>query len=117
MSNFSTAKQNFLTSLDLDSHEFATTLAFIEAWYDFTPSAFENGPVANTVEQNQGSCKVLALAELLALSKEQTLRCFGEHYRDVLATPEVDNHHNLRRLLADGLVDIRFERFPLEPKQ
>lgn len=117
MSPFKVAKDQFLQALDSDQHPFSDTLAFIQRWYDVTPSAFQNGPITNSKEQNQGSCQVLALSERLALEKEQTLRCFGEHYRDVLATPEVDNHHNLRRLLRDGINDIHFDTFPLTEKQ
>ena len=116
MTDFNTAKSAFLTSLTQDDHAFADTLAFIEQWYAFTPSAFRNGDVENSAEQNQGSCKVFALGQLLELDKEQTLRCFGEHYRDVLATPEVENHHNLRRVLREGTGNIEFDRFPLKER-
>lgn len=113
MSDFDKALAGFLAAIESDSHQFAATLAFINQWFDFTPTAFRNGKVANSVEQNQGSCRVLALALLQGLSAEQALKCFGEHYRDVLAMPGKDNHHNLRRLLAQGLVDIHFEQQPL----
>ena len=116
MTDFAQAHQAFLTSLQSGQHEFATALTFIEHWFEFTPTAFSNGPVDNRDNQNQGSCQVLALAELLQFDDQQTLLCFGEHYRDVLATPDVDNHHNLRRLIRDGRRDIQFERFPLTPK-
>ncbi|WP_420589475.1 HopJ type III effector protein [Bacterioplanoides sp.] len=116
MSDFQQAKETFLQQLNSNEHVFATTLEFIETWFDFTPSAFQNGSVANAVDQNQGSCKVFALAELLELTQEQALRCFGEHYRDVVATPDADNHHNLRRLLKEGLADISFDSFPLTQK-
>lgn len=116
MSDFQQAKETFLQQLNSDEHVFATTLEFIETWFDFTPSAFQNGSVANAVDQNQGSCKVFALAQLLELTQEQALRCFGEHYRDVVATQDVDNHHNLRRLLKEGLADISFDSFPLTQK-
>jgi hypothetical protein len=116
MTDFNQAKQAFIVAIDSDKHQFADTLAFIAGWFDFTPSAFRNGCVSNSIEQNQGSCRVLAMAELLELTTEQTLKCFGEHYRDVLATPGVDNHHNLRRLLAEGLVDIKFDHPPLRFK-
>ncbi|MFT4763317.1 MAG: hypothetical protein ACI9OH_000403 [Oleispira sp.] len=116
MSQFEQAKIDFLQQLMHNDFQFETTLAFIELHYNFTPSAFNNGGVENSAEQNQGSCKVFALAQLLELSKEQALACFGQHYRDVLATPEVDNHHNLRRVLKEGLADIRFDHFPLEQK-
>mgnify|MGYP000495330143 FL=1 len=116
MSQFDQARSAFLAQLSEDNFQFETTLAFIEQYYNFTPSAFNNGGVANTADQNQGSCKVFALAQLLDLSQEQTLQCFGQHYRDVLATPEVDNHHNLRRVLKEGLANITFDAFPLEEK-
>jgi len=115
--DFDTALSEFLASVEQDSHAFSSTLAFIGQWFHFTPTAFRNGAVSNSVEQNQGSCRVLALALLLRLSADQMLKCFGEHYREVLATPGVDNHHNLRRLLAEGLVDIRFDQSPLRRKQ
>lgn len=117
VSHFSQAKHRFLQSTESDQHLFADTLAFIAQWFDFTPSAFRNGHVSNSSEQNQGSCKVFAMASLLDLDPQQALRCFGEHYRDVLATPDADNHHNLRRVLAQGLSDIEFDHFPLQFKQ
>lgn len=113
---FNEALTGFLAAIEQPTHQFATTLAFINQWFDFTPSAFRNGKVNNTMEQNQGSCRVLSMALMLGLTKEQTLKCFGEHYRDVLATPGVDNHHNLRRLQAEGLVDIHFDQQPLHRK-
>jgi hypothetical protein len=116
VNDFNTALPEFLASIETDSHRFAATLAFIDQWFEFTPAAFRNGNVSNTVDQNQGSCRVLSMALLLGLSSEQTLKCFGEHYRDVLATPTVDNHHNLRRLQAEGLVDIHFDHPPLRRK-
>lgn len=113
-SDFSRARDNFMLAIATeDNHQFAATLAFIDQWFDFSPSAFRNGSLRNDSDQNQSSCKVLSLARLLDLDREQTLRCFGEHYRDVLATPEADSHPNLRRVLAEGLNDIAFESFPL----
>ena len=116
MTDFTTAKDTFLASVATDEHVFATTLAFIEEWYDFTATGFNNGGVINGADQNQGSAKVFALSQLLELDKETTLRLFGEHYRDVLATPDVDNHHNLRRVLREGTENITFDQFPLKAK-
>jgi hypothetical protein len=116
MSSFQQAKIDFLHLLTRNEFQFETTLAFIELHYDFSASSFNNGGIENSAEQNQGSCKVFALAQLIELSKQQALCCFGQHYRDVLATPDVDNHHNLRRVLMEGLADIRFDHFPLKLK-
>jgi HopJ type III effector protein. len=116
MTDFDHALRDFLVAIESENHRFTATLEFIERWFQFEPTAFRNGKVHNSESQNQGSCRVLAMALMLGLSKEQTLKCFGEHYREVLATPGVDNHHNLRRLEAEGLVDIEFERQPLRRK-
>jgi len=116
MSQFEQAQSDFLQQLTNADFQFETTLTFIEQNFNFTPSAFDNGGVVNSIEQNQGSCKVFALAELINLNQQQALACFGQHYRDVLATPEVDNHHNLRRVLKEGLDNITFNQFPLELK-
>ena len=113
MSPFEQEKDTFLTQLENENFQFETTLTFIEQHYTYTASAFSNGSVLNSVNENQGSCKVFALAQLLQLSQLQTLKCFGQHYRDVLATPEVNNHHNLRRVLKEGSGNITFETFPL----
>lgn len=113
VNDFSQERDVFLDSLDNGNAMFADTLAFIERWYIHTPTDFRNGPVHNSSGQNQGSCKVLALATLLGFDREQTLLCFGEHYRAVVASPDGEDHANLRRLLRDGPVDIEFERFPL----
>lgn len=117
MSAFEQAKQAFLTQLSNDNFQFETSLTFIEQYFNFTATAFNNGGVQNSAEQNQGSCKVFALAQLLELNQQQALQCFGQHYRDVLATPNVDNHHNLRRVLKEGLGSIHFDHFPLELKE
>jgi hypothetical protein len=116
MTDFDKALSSFLTGIDSNTHQFASTLAFINQWFDFAPTAFRNGKVANSAEQNQGSCRVLAFALMQKLSADQALKCFGEHYRDVLATPNMDNHHNLRRVQAEGLVDIHFDQPPLRRK-
>lgn len=116
MTHFELARQNLITSLESHEHEFNTTLAFIDEWYEFTATGFQNGPVRNENTENQGSCKVLALADALQLSHQQLLYCFGEHYRDVLATPGVENHFNLRYLVDNDQPDIQFDHPPLTPK-
>ena len=116
MNDFNNAQAVFFAAINTDSHQFAVTLDFINQWFDFTPSAFRNGAVFNTINQNQGSCRVLAMALMLGLTDDQTLKCFGEHYRDVLAKPGGDNHQNLRRLQAEGLTSIHFDQQPLQRK-
>lgn len=108
-----TLRELLLTSLMSDEHCFADTLAFIDQHYQYRPSAFRNGPVDNSAEQNQGSCKILSMAQDLGLSQEQTLQCFAEHYRSVLAEPDGVGHANIRALIEHDLSNVRFTHPPL----
>lgn len=106
----------FRAALRGDRHRFAETLAFVAAHYDYTPSAFRNGDQRNAAGQNEGSCKVLGLALLEGLTDDEALRAFGEHYRDVLATPDGADHGNVRALMKTGLAGVAFESMPLARK-
>lgn len=101
------------TSLDSGEHQFADTLAFIAAGYDYQPQVFTNGSVENAAGQNEGSCKTLGLALLEGLSDQEALLAFGEHYRSVLATPEGTDHGNIRALIEHGLAGVKFGAQPL----
>jgi hypothetical protein len=110
------ALNDFRAHLHSEEFAFSETLAFIAEHYDYQPSAFSNGTVDNPAGQNEGSCKTLGLALLEGLSLEETLRCFGEHYRSVLATPDGNDHGNIRALMSTGLSGVRFDRQPLKRK-
>ncbi|MDM8347380.1 HopJ type III effector protein [Pseudomonas sp. sp1636] len=110
------ALSDFRARLHGDEFAFSETLAFIAAHYDYQPSAFSNGAVENLAGQNEGSCKTLGLALLEGLSLEESLRCFGEHYRSVLATPDGNDHGNIRALMSTGLAGVRFAQQPLKRK-
>ena len=109
--------EQFIARLGNPEHQFAETLAFIDATFEHQPTAFDNGPVHNSAEQNQGSCKVLAMSLDLGLSDEQALQCFGEHYRSVLATPDGSDHGNIRALMQGGLAKVSFAGTPLTRRQ
>lgn len=99
-----------------DELRFEHVMAVIETHYDFSPSAFRNGDVENSAEQNQGSCKLFAFALLHELSQEQTLNLFAQHYQSVLADPKGEAHQNIRQFMAHGWNGIEFVRFPLTAK-
>ncbi|WP_329316054.1 HopJ type III effector protein [Streptomyces sp. NBC_01278] len=103
-------------SLASGEHEFADTLAFVAAHYEYQPQAFRNGELANAAGENEGSCKTLGLALLEGLSDQEVLLAFGEHYRNVLATPNDTDHGNIRNLMAHGLAGVSFAGPPLAPK-
>ncbi|MFI6149653.1 HopJ type III effector protein [Streptomyces sp. NPDC051109] len=103
-------------SLASGEHEFADTLAFVTAHYEYRPQAFRNGELENAAGENEGSCKTLGLALLEGLSDQEALLAFGEHYRSVLATPNDNDHGNIRNLMAHGLAGVRFAGQPLARK-
>jgi hypothetical protein len=88
---------------------FPETIAVIEANYDFTPTAFENGLQHNAAGENSGSCKLLAFAEIQNLTQAETLSCFGGYYyEDVLKNPNGTDHQNIRNFIKTGWDGIAF---------
>lgn len=104
-----------------DALIFEETLAIIDEFYDFTPTAFSNGIgdeiLYNPPDRNQGSCRLFAFGKLNDLDEKQLLACFGEHYRHVLADPDGKDHANIRTFMRNGWQGIRFEGEPLRLRQ
>lgn len=110
-----------LDRLKTGDADFEDVIAFVNAHYDYTPTRFTNGlgpdPVVNAAGQNEGSCRVFALAQHLGLPEADTVHLFGRFYRtDVLAHPDGSDHANIRRFLRDGWAGIRFEGTALVPR-
>lgn len=100
-----------------ESITFAETIAVIEANYDFTPTAFENGLQHNAAGENSGSCKLFSFAELKNLSEAATLACFGAYYYDdVLKNSNGTDHQNIRNFIKTGWDGIAFYGSALELK-
>lgn len=95
---------------------FSQVLAVIDAHYDFAPTAFRNGGQLNAAGQNNGSCKIFAFAQRHQLPPEQALACFGAHYREVLASPDGQDHQNIRHFIKHGWAGIEYQAQPLTPK-
>mmetsp|Transcript_52124 Transcript_52124/g.76251 ORF Transcript_52124/g.76251 Transcript_52124/m.76251 type:complete len:171 (+) Transcript_52124:77-589(+) len=87
---------------------FEETMGIISSNYDYTEKPFKNGELSNAAGENGGSCKVFSLGKLAVLSEQQTLNCFGEHYRDVLADPDGTAHGNIRNFMTKGWNGIEF---------
>lgn len=97
--------------------DFAAVIALIDSAYYFTPISFKNGALANSVDENLGSCKVFAFAKKHGLSKQQTLACFGSYYRDdVLGNPDGNDHQNIRNFMKTGWEGISFSGDALKLK-
>jgi hypothetical protein len=101
--------QSLLAQLKDGSAKFADVLAFIEARYQHTPTAFQNGAQLNAATENQGSAKVFSFAKIEGLNAEDTLSLFAEHYASVLATPEATDHQNIRQFMQNGWDGVKFE--------
>ncbi|CAD2226163.1 conserved hypothetical protein [Pseudoalteromonas sp. 3J6] len=102
--------------------QFTNTMAVIEAHYDFTACRFNNHGLLSSASENNGSCKIFAFAKLNGLSKQNTLDCFGQFYReDVLNNPNADDHMNIRTFMlapeATPFLGISFDGTPLTTKE
>jgi hypothetical protein len=80
------------------------------------------GAVSAALEEKESALSALTdaaalgLALLEGLSDQEALLAFGEHYRDVLATPEGSDHGNIRALIKHGLAGVKFAELPLSRK-
>lgn len=93
---------------------FTDTMAVIDTLYTFTPTKFKNGNLVNEVDQNNGSCKLFAFAQIQKINEQQTLACFGQYYRDdVLKNPDAEDHQNIRNFMKTGWTGIKFDSMPL----
>ncbi|HEY6530055.1 MAG TPA: HopJ type III effector protein [Cellvibrionaceae bacterium] len=102
-------KQQLLNLLSQPIIQFTDVIAWIDERYSFTPTRFHNGEQVNEANQNNGSCKVFALALLLELSQQETLELFCEHYAAVLNHPEASDHQNIRQFISHGFAGLKFD--------
>ncbi|RFM27777.1 HopJ type III effector protein [Deminuibacter soli] len=108
---------NLLAGVKENTIPFVEVIAFIDHWYQHQPTAFKNGDTYNEANQNQGSARVFAFAQLNQLNQQDTLSLFSEHYRSVLAHPDATDHQNIRQFMAHGWAGIAFEGAALTPHQ
>jgi len=102
--------KDFLQKLENDAElDFEATLQVIANNYTYKPAGFKNGGLYNEAGQNEGSCKIFAFAKINNLNEEQTLRCFGRFYQDVLANPQGSDHGNIRNFMQNGWSGIEFD--------
>ena len=108
--------KELLAQVEAGSATFADVIAFIEAHYNHTPTAFKNGQQNNAATENQGSAKVFSFAQLKGLDQAQTLSLFAEHYASVRANPTSSDHQNIRQFMQHGWDGIQFETLALSAK-
>lgn len=96
---------------------FTETIAIIDTNYNFTPTAFKNGNHFNNINENNGSCKIVAFAKINNLDTEATLTLFGSYYfEDVLKNPNGSDHQNIRNFMIFGWDGIAFDGEALKSK-
>ena len=105
-----------IEALKNNSVPFPTVIEFIETYYDHQPIAFKNGDTSNEANQNQGSAKVFAFAQINELTEADTLYLFAEHYQAVLLSPNGTDHQNIRQFMANGWAGISFDGIALTSK-
>lgn len=105
-----------LKQLQAGEAKFTDVIAWIEARYNHTATAFSNGEQHNAASENQGSAKVFSFAKLNDLDQQQTLSLFAEHYASVLTTPEASDHQNIRQFMQNGWNSVKFEGTALTAK-
>lgn len=91
-----------LNAVNNEKMNFSEVIAFIESHYTYTPVKFVNGEQHNEAGTNKGSAKVFGFALLHKLSQTDTLALFAEHYRAVKATPDGNDHTNIRNFMHYG---------------
>ncbi len=100
---------SILEQIEKKQITFKEVLAFIDAHYQHTPTAFKNGSQYNAATENQGSARVFAFGKQQNLSKNNTLKLFAEHYNAVLQNPDGTDHQNIRQFMLHGWEGIVFE--------
>lgn len=104
----SAAISALLNAIDHEQAQFSNVLDLINAHYEFTPTAFDNGKLHNAAGENSGSCRVFTFAQLHHLSDLDTLKLFAEHYKAVKANPTGEDHQNIRNFQHYGWAGIIF---------
>ena len=110
--------QQFILKLKTKPNEilFAETMQVIDDHFNFFPTAFSNGKILNKAGENSGSCKLFAFAMHKKLTKEETLFCFGEHYKNVIEDANGISHQNIRNFMNTSFDGLSFESSALQLK-
>lgn len=97
--------------------EFKDVISHIDENYQYVPTYFTNGDVTNEAGTNEGSCKIIAFAQLNGLSQQATLNCFGHYYhQDVVLHPNNSDHANIRNFMNTGWSGVIFNGVALVKK-
>lgn len=105
-----------LAAIDESKLNFNDVISFINDNYHYTPVAFTNGALHNSAGTNEGSAKIFGFAKLQGLNAVDTLKLFCEHYQAVLATPNGNDHANIRNFIHWGWQGFAMPTNSLTPR-
>ena len=88
---------------------FEDVMEMVDKWYETQLLEFTNGDVVNKPSENDGSARVLSYAALSNLGKDDTLKLWGQYYREVKDDPDGDSHSNIRSFMKTGWEGVPFE--------
>lgn len=111
--------QDFIQKLKTqpETLDFEDTISTIEQHFTYTPVTFSNSELINNAGENEGSCKIFAFAQIMQLSEQDTLNCFGRFYhQDVIKHPKGNDHANIRQFMQTGWNGIKFNEPALTKK-
>jgi hypothetical protein len=100
---------NANVEMSADDLTFEEVMENIDTNYEYGLTEFKNGDLLNEAGTNEGSAKIFSYAALSQMDKATTLKLFGQHYRDVVKTPEGTDHQNIRNFMMTGWEGILFE--------
>jgi HopJ type III effector protein len=92
-----------------DDIVFKDVMELIDTHYESQLLEFKNGDIVNMPGENEGSAKILSYAALSNLDEKNTLKLWGEYYRDVLKNPNGTDHANIRNFIKYGWKGVPFE--------
>ena len=97
--------------------KFSDFLELIEQEYTFSNIVFTNNGLTNSKDENQGSAKVFCFGLMHSLDEKDVIRCFGEHYKSVLESPEdLTSHLNIRNFMKMGWEGVSIDETALSVK-
>eukprot|EP00965_Chrysotila_dentata_P041760 1385195-Pleurochrysis_carterae.AAC.1 len=88
--------------------QFEEVMSAIEDSFEVTEVSFSVGDTESATGENMGSAKIFSFGKLAGLTEEETLRLFGQYYKDVLDTPNGSDHANIRSFMASGWAGVKF---------
>jgi hypothetical protein len=83
------------------------SVAFIDQHYDYFAVPFTVGDIENKANENTNIAKILSFALMTKMDEDQTLRLFGEVYRNL--SPNGNDHLNIRNFKKYGWNRVIFK--------